>query len=82
MNMPRLKELARDLRKQPPRSPHEKLGGFVIAARSLDKCRAFLAGINGEYNFHLVSGAAEQRPECEADQQFRKSSFVRNSRIL
>jgi hypothetical protein len=52
MNMPKIKELAKDLRKQPPRSPHEKLGGFVIAARSLDKCRAFLAGINGEYNFH------------------------------
>jgi len=52
MNTEKITKLASDLRKQPPRSPHEKLGGFVIAARSLDKCRAFLLGINGEYNFH------------------------------
>src|SRR3954468_7946561 len=51
MNKPKLQTLAPDLRKQPPRSPHEKLGGYVIAARSLDKCRAFLIGTNGEYNF-------------------------------
>lgn len=47
----KLKSLARDLRKSPPRSPHEKLGGCVIAARTLDKCRAFLVGVNGEYNY-------------------------------
>ena len=52
MNTPKLKELAPDLRKGPPRSPHDKLGGYVIAARCLDKCRALLAGMNGEYNFH------------------------------
>jgi len=52
MNASKLKELARDLRQGPPRSPHDKLGGYVIAARSVDKCRAFLLGINGEYNFH------------------------------
>lgn len=51
MNMPKLQSLAHDLRKQPPRSPHDKLGGYVIAARTLDKCRAFLVGMNGEYNF-------------------------------
>jgi len=51
MNTEKLKPLAKDLRKGPPRSPHDKLGGFVIAARSLDKCRAFLLGTNGEYNF-------------------------------
>jgi hypothetical protein len=55
MNTEKLKQLAVDLRKQPPRSPHDKLGGFVIAARSLDKCRAFLLGINGEYNFQPCS---------------------------
>src|ERR1700679_2735336 len=48
----RLQAIAKDLRKQPPPSPHEKLGGYVIAMRSLVKCRAFLLGINGEYNFH------------------------------
>ena len=58
MNQPKLQSLALDLRKQPPRSPHEKLGGYVITARSLDKCRAFLLGINGEYNFHPCGLAA------------------------
>jgi hypothetical protein len=52
MNKERLQSLARDLRKTPPRSPREKLGGFVIAARMVDKARADLLGINGEYNFY------------------------------
>src|SRR5256885_12156329 len=52
MNAEKLKSLARDLRKTPPRSPREKLGGFVIAARMVDKARADLLGINGEYNFY------------------------------
>ena len=52
MNKERLQSLARDLRKTPPRSPREKLGGFVIAARMLDKARADLLAIHGEYNFY------------------------------
>lgn len=52
MNKEKLQSLARDLRKMPPRSPREPLGGFVIAARMLDKARADLLGINGEYNFY------------------------------
>jgi hypothetical protein len=52
MNKEKLQTLARDLRKTPPRSPRETLGGFVIAARMLDKARADLLGINGEYNFY------------------------------
>ena len=52
MNKEKLELLARDLRKTPPRSPRETLGGFVIAARMLDKARADLLGINGEYNFY------------------------------
>jgi len=52
MNQDKLQALARDLRKTPPRSPRETLGGFVIAARMLDKARADLLGINGEYNFY------------------------------
>lgn len=51
MNTPKIKSMAEDLRKQPPPSPHEKLGGYVIARRTLVKCRAFLAGTNGEYNY-------------------------------
>jgi hypothetical protein len=52
MNTDKLKQLALDLRKTPPHSPRDKLGGFVIAARMLDKARANLLGINGEYNFY------------------------------
>lgn len=46
-----LQLLAPDLTKAFPRSPREMLGGFVIAGRTLDKCRAVLAGTNGEYHF-------------------------------
>src|SRR5687767_12011390 len=52
MNAEKLKPLARDLRKTPPRSPRQTLGGFVIAARMLDKARADLLAINGEYNYY------------------------------
>lgn len=47
-----LKTLAKDLRKDYPRSPRETLGGYVIAGRTLDKCRAVLNGTNGEYHFN------------------------------
>ncbi len=40
-----------DLTKQPPRSPHTRLGDYVILARTLDKCRALLWGNIGEYHF-------------------------------
>lgn len=43
---------ARDLRITFPRSPRETLGGYVIAARTLDKCRAALLGVQGEYLFN------------------------------
>ena len=52
MNKEKLQSIARDLSKTPPRSPRETLGGFVIAARMLDKARADLLGTNGEYNFY------------------------------
>ncbi len=52
VNTERVQALARDLRKTPPRSPREILGEFVIAARMVDKARADLLGINGEYNFY------------------------------
>jgi len=48
-DLDKVKRYAKDLRTTYPRSPREKLGGYVIAARSVDKCRAFLLGINGEY---------------------------------
>lgn len=47
----KLKLLAPDLTKTFPRSPRETLAGYVVAGRMLDKCRAVLAGTNGEYHF-------------------------------
>lgn len=38
-----------DLRKGFPRSMRFKLGGYVHLARMIDKCRAVLAGTEGEY---------------------------------
>jgi len=42
---------ALDLTKEFPRSPRETLAGYVVAGRMLDKCRAVVAGTNGEYHF-------------------------------
>ena len=50
---------APDLTQHPPRSPRVRLGGYVIFARALDKCRAALAGTSGEYHF-----------DCPLDRKF------------
>ncbi len=50
-NLEKVKSLAKDLTKDFPRSPRETLGGYVLAARCIDKCRAALVGTNGEYHF-------------------------------
>lgn len=50
---------APDLTQRPPRSPRVRLGGFVLLPRVLDKCRATIAGKNGEYMFN-----------CPLDQRF------------
>lgn len=42
---------AKDLTKVAPRSAYERMGGFAILARAIDKGRAAIAGKNGEYNF-------------------------------
>ena len=55
----KLSLLAKDLTRAFPRSPRETLGGYVIAARAVDKCRAVLAGTAGDY----TSG-------CPVDQMF------------
>lgn len=41
-----------DLRRTAPRAPQLWLGGFAVAARVFDKCRATQAGANGEYHFN------------------------------
>jgi hypothetical protein len=43
--------IARDLTKQAPHSPRERIAGFAIASRAVDKCRASLAGTLGEYHY-------------------------------
>ena len=58
-DLQKVKKLAKDLRKGYPRSPREKLGGYVIAARCVDKCRAFLLDLNGEYNYWPCSLASQ-----------------------
>ncbi len=47
-----------DLSKQPPHSPRARIGGFALACRAVDKCRASLAGTAGEYHYN-----------CPLDQQ-------------
>src|SRR5438067_7366517 len=42
---------APDLTQRPPRSPRQRLGGFVTLPRMLDKGRATVAGKNGEYHY-------------------------------
>src|SRR5580698_8249909 len=41
----------RDLTQQPPHSPRARIAGFAIASRTVDKCRASLAGKLGEYHY-------------------------------
>jgi hypothetical protein len=42
---------AKDLIREAPRSPRERIEGYVLMARMIDKGRATLAGINGEFHF-------------------------------
>lgn len=64
-NLDAVKELAKDLGREEPRPPDEKLGGFPLAARALDKCRASLAGTAGDFQFN-----------CPMDQQFFAASGI------
>jgi hypothetical protein len=43
--------IGKDLTKEAPRSPKTSVGDYVILGRTLDKCRALLAGDIGEYHF-------------------------------
>ena len=66
-HLEKVKLLARDLRngKDFPRSPRAILGGYVLAARALDKCRAVLAGWQGEYHSN-----------CPLDQRWLKFAEI------
>jgi Domain of unknown function (DUF5069) len=41
----------KDLTKESPRSPRIRVGGYAILGRTIDKCRALVAGNIGEYHF-------------------------------
>ena len=43
---------APDLTKRPPRSSRCRLGGYALLPRMLDKGRAEIAGLNGEYHYN------------------------------
>jgi hypothetical protein len=46
--------VSKDLTKRAPKSPRERIGGFVIAGRAIDKCRASLDGNLGDYHFDCL----------------------------
>ena len=39
------------MKQEAPRSPHIRVGGYAILGRTIDKCRALVAGNIGEYHF-------------------------------
>jgi hypothetical protein len=43
--------IGKDLTKESPRSPRIRIGGYSILGRTIDKCRALVAGNIGEYHF-------------------------------
>ena len=43
--------MAKDLAKEPPRTPRLRIGGYAILGRMADKGRAYLAGTAGGYHF-------------------------------
>src|SRR6058998_832809 len=66
-NLEKVKLLARDLRdgKEFPRSPRATLGGYVLAARAVDKCRAVRVERQGEYHSN-----------CPLDQRWLKFAEI------
>jgi len=45
------KVTGKDLTKEPPRSRRIRVRGYAILGRTIDKCRALVAGNIGEYHF-------------------------------
>ena len=62
---PKVRKLAKDLTRDFPRSPREKLAGSGRAARAHDKCRAELCGTHGDYHY-----------ACPLDSQFLEFSGI------
>lgn len=55
-----------NLNQREPREPSAELAGFPRAARCLDKCRATLLGLQGDYDY-----------ACPMDQIFLKAAGIR-----
>jgi len=47
----KMKINGKDLTGEAPRSPRIRVGGYAILGRTIDKCRALVAGNIGEYHF-------------------------------
>ena len=45
------KVTGKDLTREAPRSPRIRVGGYAVLGRTIDKCRALVAGNIGEYHF-------------------------------
>jgi hypothetical protein len=60
-----VKRLAKDLRKEEPRPASASLGGFELAARCIDKCRATLVGMQGDFMYG-----------CPMDQKFLQAAGI------
>ena len=69
-NEEKLQLLAKNLSDEFPRSPRETLAGYVIAGRMLDKCRAAILNINGDYHF-----------DCPMDRRFLSFAKIRAERF-
>jgi hypothetical protein len=90
-----MKTKALDLTRQFPRSPREKLGGYVHLTRMIDKARAKAAGTAGEYIYpcpldqallefiHMSPGdfydAAQTRDDREFLEWFKANAKPKNS---
>lgn len=68
--MPKNIAAAPNLAQRPPRSPRIPVGGYVILARLLDKCRATLAGTAGEYKYN-----------CPTDQHWFRFTGIRAAEL-
>jgi hypothetical protein len=64
-DLQKVKTMAKDLRNEEPRPAHEELAGYSIAARCLDKCRATLVGVQGDFTYG-----------CPMDQMFLKEAGI------
>lgn len=65
-DLEKVRKLASDLRNQEPRPAHQELAGLPMAARTLDKCRASLVGLEGDFRFG-----------CPMDQEFFTEAGVK-----